>query len=66
MIMPIITNRGAKKMCLAVDSKISNENDIFVQSYQKMLIKFIDLILHFSINNTKLVIKCQAEFLCIE
>ena len=53
-------------MCLETESKIPNENDIVLKSYQQMLIKSIDLIFNFSIDNTKFVLKCQAEFLCDE
>jgi len=50
-------------MCLEVDSKISNENNIILESYEKMLTKYFDLTLNFSIDNNKFIIKCQAKFL---
>ena len=52
-----------KKMCLKVDIRIAIKNNTTGASYQRMLTKFIDLIFNFSIDNTKFVIKCQAEFL---
>ena len=50
-------------MHLKADIKISIKNNTTGESYQKMLTIFIDLIINFSIDNTKFVIKCQAEFL---
>jgi len=55
-----------KKMCLKADIKISSKNNITDASYQRMLTKLFYLILDFSIDNTKFVIKCQAEFLFID
>ena len=64
MIISIITNKGAKKKIhFKADIKISIKNNTIIESYQKKLIKFIDLILYFLIDNTKFAIKCQAEFL---
>jgi len=60
------SSRKVKKMCLETESKIPNENDIVLKSYQQMLINSIDSIFNFSIDNTKFVLKCQAEFLCDE
>jgi len=62
MIIPIITNKG-RKICLKADIKISIKNNAIIESYQKMLIKIIVLILNFSTDNTKFVLKCQADFL---
>ena len=50
-------------MCFDADSKIPINNDTIVESYQRMLTNFFDLILYFLIDNTKFVLKCQAEFL---
>jgi hypothetical protein len=50
-------------MCLKADIKASIKNNTTNESYQRALIKFFNLILNFSIDNTKFVIKCQAEFL---
>jgi len=50
-------------MFLKVEIRISIENNTIINSCQLMLIECIDLILNFSIDNTKFVIKCQAEFL---
>jgi len=50
-------------MPLKTDIKISIKNNTTGESYQRTLIKFFDLILDFSIDNTKFIIKCQAEFL---
>ena len=50
-------------MCLDADSKIPIKNNTIIESYQKMLIKFFDLMFDFSIDNTKFVLKCQAIFL---
>jgi len=66
MILPIITTQETKKNTLKSDIKISNVNNTIIEFYQKMLTKFFDLTLNFSIDNTKLVIKGQAEFLCIK
>ena len=50
-------------MCLDVDDKISLKNNTIIECYQKKLFNFFNLILYFSIDNTKFVIQCQAKFL---
>jgi hypothetical protein len=53
-------------MCLKTDIRISIKNKTSGESHQRVSIKFIELILDFSIDNTKFVIKCQAEFLWLD
>ena len=59
----IITNKGAKEVCLKAITSIFIIKSITAVSYPRMLTKFFDLMLDFSIDNTKFVLKCQAEFL---